>query len=115
MRTTYKAMAYVAGFELLELGNFDNEDDASDCLMEYFTDSQTGEIDEHGLSCSQIKPVKWLEYYCEFWGRLLNAQGEISFIEETIYSTKPMSEDNLRLSLSSRYQDISRLNFIQKL
>lgn len=115
MRTTYKALAYVAGVQLLELGNFDNEDDASECLRDYFTDNQTGEIDEHGLSCSQIKPVKWFEYYCEFWGRLLNAQGETCFIEETIYNTKPMTESDLRISLSSRYQDISRLSFIERL
>ncbi|MEN6290755.1 MAG: hypothetical protein ABFD07_01895 [Methanobacterium sp.] len=109
MRTTYKALAYVAGVELLELGNYDEETDAMECLKDYFTDYQTGEIDEHGLSCSKVEPVLWNEYLCHFVGRKVNSLGVTYFVEETIYNTKKMNESDIRLSLYHRYQDISQL------
>lgn len=110
MKTTYKALAYVAGVELLELGNFDTMDEAGSCLREYFTDQQSFEIDEHGLSCSLIKKIDWFEYKCSFQGRKINCSKWFDLIHETIYNEKKIvSEKELFENLHKRYSEI--INF----
>lgn len=109
MKTTYKALAYVAGVELLELGNFDTEDEAGDCLREYFTDSQTHEIDENGLYSSQIKKIDWHEYKCSFQGKKINCNDWFDLIHETIYSEKVLNEKELLENLSERYSEVINL------
>lgn len=110
MKTTYKALAYVAGVELLELGNFETEEEAREALLMFYTDSFTFDIDENGLSSSRIEKIYWYEYKCSFQGKKINCSKWFDLIHETIYSEKKIvSEKELFENLHKRYSEI--INF----
>lgn len=109
MKTTYKALAYVAGVELLELGNFETEKEAREALLMFYTDSFTFDIDEYGLSSSRIEKIDWHEYKCSFQGKKINCIDWFDLIHETIYSEKVLNEKELLENLSERYSEVINL------
>lgn len=109
MITTYNANAYVSNNGFLLLGNYDTHDEASDALLEHFTDKETFEIFETDLAMSNITKVDWFEYQCTFKGYCKNKKVMIDFVEETILSKTKLDLQTLLENINKRYDAI--LNF----